>query len=62
MNEIPTGHYDLKLGSPELAAVPVGAWEFSLGLWLVVKGFRPSPITAGIDAASAPRAYQDVAV
>ena len=52
----------MKLGSPELAAVPVGAWELSLGVWLVVKGFRPSPITAAIDAASTPRAYQDVAV
>ena len=44
-----------------LAAVPVAAWELSLGVWLVVKGFRPSPITAAIDAASTPRAYQDVA-
>jgi hypothetical protein len=52
----------MKLGSPELAAVPVAAWEFSLGVWLVVKGFRPSPITAAIDAASTPLAYQDVAV
>ena len=34
-----------KLGSPELAALPVGAWELSLGVWLVVKGFKPSPIT-----------------
>ncbi len=51
-----------KLGSPELAAVPVAAWELSLGMWLVVKGFRPSPITAAMDAAaSTPRAYQDVA-
>jgi hypothetical protein len=25
--------------------VPVAAWEFSLGGWLVVKGFRPSPIS-----------------
>ena len=33
--------------------VPVAAWEFSLGLWLVVKGFRPSPITAALDAADA---------
>jgi hypothetical protein len=31
--------------------VPVAAWEFSLGVWLVVKGLRPSPITAGMDAA-----------
>ena len=51
----------MKLGSPQLAAVPVAAWELSLGVWLVVKGFRPSPITAAMDAASAPRAYQDVA-
>ena len=36
--------------------VPVAAWEFSLGLWLVVKGFRPSPITAALDAASVTRA------
>src|SRR5271154_6551481 len=52
----------MKLGSPELAALPVGAWELSLGVWLVVKGFRPSPITAAIDAASTPPGYQDVAV
>jgi len=51
----------MKLGSPQLAAVPVAAWELSLGVWLVVKGFRPSPITAAMDAASTPRAYQDVA-
>ena len=50
-----------KLGSPELAALPVAAWELSLGVWLVVKGFRPSPITAAMDAASTPPAYQDVA-
>ena len=52
----------MKLGSPELAAVPVAAWELSLGVWLAVKGFRPSPITAAMDAASTPRAYQDAAV
>src|SRR5581483_4540490 len=31
-----------------LAALPVAVWEFSLGVWLVVKGFRPCPITAGM--------------
>ncbi len=51
----------MKLGSPQLAAVPVAAWELSLGVWLVVKGFRPSPITAAIDATSTPPAYQDIA-
>jgi hypothetical protein len=49
------------LGSPEFAAFPVAAWELSLGVWLVVKGFRPSPITAAMDAAGTPRAYQEVA-
>ena len=44
------------------AALPVAAWELSLGVWLVVKGFRPSPITAGAVAAATPAAHQDVAV
>jgi uncharacterized membrane protein YgdD (TMEM256/DUF423 family) len=29
-----------------LAALPIALWEFSLGVYLVVKGFKPSPITA----------------
>jgi Domain of unknown function (DUF4386) len=41
----------IKLGSPILAGLPVAAWELSLGVWLVVKGFKPTAITAGIDAA-----------
>jgi hypothetical protein len=45
-----------------LAALPVAAWELSLGLWLVIKGFRPSPITTEMTAASTPLAYQGVAV
>ena len=49
-----------KLGSPELAALPVAAWELSLGVWLVVKGFKPSPITADMTATSTAIAYQDV--
>jgi len=31
-----------------LGFLPVAAWEFSLGVWLAVKGFRPCPITAEI--------------
>jgi hypothetical protein len=30
-----------------LAAVPIALWEFSLGVYLIVKGFKPSPITLG---------------
>ena len=47
---------------PSSPRLPVAAWELSLGVWLVVKGFRPSPITADMTAASAPLAFQDVAV
>jgi hypothetical protein len=30
-----------------IAALPIAVWEFSLGVWLVVKGFRPAPVTDG---------------
>ena len=33
-----------------LGFLPVAAWEFSLGVWLAVKGFKPCPITAEIAA------------
>lgn len=38
----------LELGSPVqlLASAPEFVWELSLGIWLIVKGFTPSPITA----------------
>jgi hypothetical protein len=29
-----------------VALAPIFVWELSLGLWLVVRGFRPSPVTA----------------
>ena len=29
-----------------LLALPVAVFEFSLGVYLTVKGFKPSPITA----------------
>src|SRR5947209_6755389 len=38
--------------STALAAIPIALWELSLGVWLVVKGFQPSPITAGMAAIS----------
>ena len=33
------------------AVVPIALWEVSLGIYLVVKGFKPSPVTAGMTAA-----------
>jgi hypothetical protein len=30
-----------------IATIPEFLWELSLGIYLVVKGFKPSPITEG---------------
>ena len=30
-----------------VALAPIFFWELSLGVWLVVKGFKPSPLTTG---------------
>jgi len=35
-----------------LLAIPIALWEFSLGVYLIVKGFKPSPITSGMTASS----------
>jgi Domain of unknown function (DUF4386) len=45
-----------------LGALPVAVWELSLGVWLVVKGFRPSPITTGMTATDSAPARHDVTV
>jgi hypothetical protein len=29
-----------------ISTIPIFLWELSLGLWLLIKGFNPSPITA----------------
>lgn len=31
-----------------IVTLPVAAWELSLGVWLVVKGFKPAPILASL--------------
>ena len=31
-----------------IATIPEFLWELALGVWLIVKGFRPSPITASV--------------
>jgi hypothetical protein len=36
-----------------ISALPIFLWEGSLGLWLVVKGFNPSPFTAALAAPDA---------
>jgi hypothetical protein len=52
-----------RVGSVALiAALPIAVWEFSLGVYLVVKGFKSCPITDAMRAASTPPAYREVAV
>src|SRR5581483_11331739 len=47
-----TGHQVAVLAA--IGTLPIAVWEFSLGVWLVVKGFNPSPITADIGARELP--------
>jgi hypothetical protein len=56
------GQHSTLGGLVALPVIPVAAWEFSLGLWLTFKGFRPAPITAEVTVASAPPAYSGAAV
>jgi hypothetical protein len=37
-----------------LLVLPEAAWEISLGIWLVVKGFTPSPIISGTTRLTGP--------
>ena len=37
-------------GPALVLALPIALWEFSLGVWLVTKGFKPAPITAALEA------------
>jgi hypothetical protein len=43
-----------------IGTVPIALWELSLGLWMTFKGFKPSPITAGMVAGSARAADRNV--
>jgi hypothetical protein len=49
-------HEGFALGSVwhGIAAAPIFVWVLSLGVWLVVKGFTASPITARMAAAGRP--------
>ena len=44
-----------------LTGFPIALWEFSLGAWLVVKGFKPSPAIDELTVPSDPRAPRGIA-
>ena len=37
-----------------LLALPIAAWEFSLGVWLTVKGFKSTPSTDDLCPSATP--------
>jgi hypothetical protein len=43
-------------------AIPIAVWEFSLGVYLVVKGFKPSPITSAMETVKPDRRIPGAAV
>jgi hypothetical protein len=49
------GFYDRAAPVAALAALPIAAWEFSLGVYLLVKGFRPAAVAALPPAQAATR-------
>jgi uncharacterized protein DUF4386 len=42
------GLWDRVAPGAAIAALPIAVWEFSLGVYLIVKGFKPSPTPAAI--------------
>ena len=48
------GAWDITAGLPVALTVPEAIWEFSLSVWLLAKGFRPSPILTGAPVGPAP--------
>src|SRR3954468_1610491 len=42
------GHNEQTSTVTMLATLPIAAWELSVGTWMLVKGFTPSPITANL--------------
>ena len=41
------GAWGMHSGLPVAMTAPEAIWEFSLSMWLLVRGFRPSPILTG---------------
>jgi len=40
------GLWDQVSATGAALALPIAAWEFSLGVWLTVKGFKPTALTS----------------
>jgi Domain of unknown function (DUF4386) len=47
------GAWDQVSSAGAVCALPVAAWEFSLGMWLTFRGFKPTPLTSATVASAA---------
>ena len=56
------GLYPQTSGISFVFTLPEIVWEASLGIYLVVKGFKPSPITAGMTDAGTTSAHREATV
>ncbi len=43
----------------EIAVIPIAVWEFSLGVYLIVKGFKPCPTTDAMREEATPPAIRE---
>jgi len=50
------GAWEKEAVVPVVMTVPEVVWEFSLSVWLLFRGFRPSPILTGPPLSGAPDA------
>lgn len=51
------GLWGIHAGIPVAMTVPEILWEFSLSVWLLVRGFQPSPVLTGELGRGIPRSY-----
>jgi uncharacterized protein DUF4386 len=42
------GYNEQTSGITMIATLPIAFWELSVGTWMLVKGFKPSPVTANL--------------
>jgi hypothetical protein len=47
------GAWEMHGGLPVALTAPEAIWEFSLSVWLLLRGFLPSPVLTGEPVASA---------
>jgi hypothetical protein len=53
------GAWDQVSATGALCALPIATWEFSLGVWLTFKGFKPTPIAPATVPPAAASAAQE---